>query len=166
MATSPNKKISMKNYRNEIALALVVLVSIAVGAGMIYYLNSHRMGSQPTSAPASASVPVREEAGPFFVPLEPFTVNVRQGQYGRFLHVGMTLRMADAASQAQITQYLPEVRNRIVLLLSDRPSETLMAPSEKTKLANEIMATLNTPLTSSQPPQRVTSVAFTAFVLQ
>jgi len=100
------------------------------------------------------------------VALEPFTVNLQADDRDRFLHIGLTLKVADAKTQAQIIQYLPETRSRILSLLSNRDPAALVTADDKNKLAAEILKALNKPLASSQPPQHITNVLFTAFVVQ
>jgi flagellar FliL protein len=69
-------------------------------------------------------------------------------------------------SSAQIAEYLPETRSRVLSLLSNRDPNSLITADDKNKLAAEILKALNKPLASSQPPQHIVNVLFTAFVVQ
>jgi flagellar basal body-associated protein FliL len=111
---------------------------------------------------AAAALP----AAPLFVALEPMTVNLQPGGRSRFLHAAVTLKVPDAKSQALVTQYLPEVRSRLLTVLSNRASDALITPEEKAKLAAEIMAALNQPLVPNLPSLKISSVMFTTFMLQ
>lgn len=137
-------------------LALIALGVTASAATAAYYLGSSRSG-----APAA----VKPEE-PIFIALDPLTVNLLPNGRSRFLHVGVTLKVADAKSQGQVTQYLPEVRSRVLTVLSNREADALVTPDDKGKLAGEIMAVLNQPLTPSLPAQKISSVMFTTFMLQ
>jgi len=141
------------------SVLLIVLLALGVtatAAAAAYYLGSNHSDSPAVVKP--------EE--PIFVALEPLTVNLLPNGRSRFLHVGVTLKIADAKSQGQIAQYLPEVRSRVLTVLSNREGDTLVTPEDKGKLASDIMAALNQPLTPSQPAQKISSVMFTTFMLQ
>jgi len=103
---------------------------------------------------------------PIFIALEPFTVNLQSEGRPRFLHIGVTLKVNDAKSQEQVTQYLPEARSRVLMLLSNRKPESLSTQEDKNQLSTEILRTLNKPFSPSQVPQQISDVVFTAFVLQ
>jgi flagellar FliL protein len=103
---------------------------------------------------------------PIFVALEPFTVNLQPGARNRFLHVAMTLKMTDPTSQSQVIQYLPEVRSRVLTVLSNREGDTLATPEDKARLSAEITAALNLPFAVNLPQQKIASVMFTTFMLQ
>lgn len=144
--------------KNKLGLILIVLTAALVAAGAAYYFT--RM--QPAVKTVAAPIPET----PIFVALDPFTVNLQAEDRDRFLHIGLTLKVADAKTQAQIVQYLPETRSRILSLLSNRDPNTLITADDKNLLAAEILKALNKPLASSQPPQHITNVLFTAFVVQ
>ncbi|AIY40290.1 Flagellar biosynthesis protein FliL [Collimonas arenae] len=145
--------------KSKLGLILIVVTAALAAAGAAYYFTS----VQPRGK-AAAATQVPET--PIFVALDPFTVNMQADDRDRFLHIGLTLKVADAKSQAQIIQYLPETRSRILSLLSNRDPATLVTADDKNKLAAEILKALNKPLASSQPPQHITNVLFTAFVVQ
>lgn len=103
---------------------------------------------------------------PIFVALEPFTVTVQDPDSERILHVGITLRVADQQSRDRIEKFMPEVRSRIVMLLSSlRPSD-LQGSQGKVDLARAITASVNKPFSPLPDGQYVTDVLFTAFVVQ
>lgn len=145
-----------KGKQKILIIALAVVALAGAGGGGYFFMKSK-------SAPAPAEV--KAEA-PIFFPLEPFTVNLQPGGRNRFLHVGVTLKMADAASQAQMTQYLPEVRSRVLSTLSNREAEGLVTPEDKTRLSGEIMQSLGQPFGPNTPQQKIAGVMFTTFMLQ
>ena len=141
-----------------ILLGALVLALAGLGGGSYYYFF---MKGKSAPAPAQLKVEV-----PIFMPLEPFTVNLQPGSRSRFLHVAVTLKMADAASQARMTQYLPEVRSRVLSTLSNREAESLATPEDKTRLSGEIMQSLSQPFGPNTPPLNIDSVMFITFMLQ
>jgi len=160
MATSSNDTADSpkKSKRGLILITLAALVVLGGGGAAAYF---YLMGNQHHT-----QVAVVVPEAPIFVALEPFTVNLQSDDQARFLHVGMTLRVADIKTQAQITEYLPETRSRVLMLLSNRKSDTLLTADDKIQLAVEIRKALNKPLIAKQPPQHITDVLFTTFVVQ
>ena len=157
MATSTETTAPASKGKKKILIIGLAVVALAgAGGGGYFFMKSKT---------APAHVEVKAEA-PIFFPLEPFTVNLQPGGRNRFLHVGVTLKMANAASQAQMTQYLPEVRSRVLSTLSNREAESLATPEDKTRLSGEIIQSLEQPFGPNTPQQKIASVMFTTFMLQ
>jgi flagellar protein FliL len=158
MATSTEKASAPKSRMLRNVLLSLLALGLAGAAGAAYYYLSSK-------APHSAEAVVKVEE-PIFVPLEPFTVNLQPNGRSRFLHVAVTLKMTDVKSQGQITQYLPEVRSRVLSVLSNREAELLATAEERAGLATAIMKALLQPLAPNLPPLKIASVMFTTFMLQ
>ncbi|HQS31586.1 MAG: flagellar basal body-associated protein FliL [Polaromonas sp. 24-62-144] len=157
MATSTPDSTPPKKRKLGLLL-IAVLVLAAAGAGGAYYFFYY---SKQAHTPVLAA-PI----APIFVALEPFTVNLQPGGRARFLHVGVTLKVADAKTQALVVQYLPEVRSRVLTVLSNRQADALVEATDKAQLAVDLMAALNLPFAATLAPQKIASVMFTAFMLQ
>ena len=156
--TPPDKsevKVKAKSKLRMVLLSCLVL-GLAAAGGAYYYLYL-----QPHETKAVLKV-----EAPIFIPLEAFTVNLQPGNRTRFLHVAITLKMADAPSQLRITQYLPEVRSRVLTILSNREAESLITLEGRTKLSGEILTSLSQPFGPNLPKQTVAGVMFTSFMLQ
>ncbi|NUA28394.1 flagellar basal body-associated protein FliL [Cupriavidus basilensis] len=145
--------------RGRLLLVLGVVLVAALGAGG-FFLGNILSNRQP-AAPAAPVVPP-----PIFVPLEAFTVNLKSDDGDRFLHTGLSLKVADAKDQARITEYLPEVRSRILLLLSAKQPPDLATVDGKRKLAQEIQSVISQPFAPNLPKQQILDVLFTSFVVQ
>lgn len=151
---SPPKK---RNRKRIVLLVALAALGITVAAAAAYfYLDSKGKATPVVTLPVD----------PIFIALDPFTVNLQPNGRARFLHVGVTLRVADTKSQSQVTQYLPEVRSRVLTVLSNRESESLVTPENKAQLVAELMAALNQPFAQNLPPQKISHVMFTTFMLQ
>ena len=158
MATSTPEVTPPKKRKLGLLLLLLTLGLAAAGAaGAYYYFYYFNQVRAPV---------VEAPTAPIFVALEPFTVNLQPGGRSRFLHIGLTLKVADAQSQALVVQYLPEVRSRVLTVLSNRQADALVASADKAQLAVDLMAALNLPFAPSMVPQKIASVMFTAFMLQ
>ncbi len=79
-----------------------------------------------------------EHGAPTFVPLDPFTVNLTDKDSDRYAQVGLSLQVDDPHLGDELKNYMPAIRNAILLLLSHKSSEELLSPEGKEKLAQEI----------------------------
>ena len=157
MATSTETASPPGKSKKKIFIIMGVLVLVLAGLGGGYFFMKSKSAAAPVERKAEA---------PIFLPLEPFTVNLQPGGRSRFLHVSVTLKLADAASQAQMTQYLPEVRSRVLSTLSNREAESLATPEDRTRLSGEIMQSLSQSFGPNTPKQKITGVMFITFMLQ
>lgn len=148
---------------SKLLIGLAIAVGLAAVAAAAYTFVPRFMN--PTSdaaAPAKVAAPEK----PIFLMLEPLTVNLQSEGRARFLQIGMALRLPDEQTKAQIVEYMPELRSRLLMLLSNRTPDTLVTPEGKARLAEEIRNTLNTPLAVGQPPLGISNVSFNTFVVQ
>lgn len=165
MATSPSVAVppvppaTGRSSKLVIVLLSVALVGVLAAAGGYYFMTQRE-----AAAPAAPAAAVPEK--PIFVTLDPLTVNVRSDGRPRFLHVGMALKVRDEQTKARIVEFMPEVRSRLLLLLSNRPPESLVTTEDKARLAEEIRFELSRPLGAGVPPQEIASVSFNTFMVQ
>jgi flagellar FliL protein len=103
---------------------------------------------------------------PVFVTLDTFTVNLRSEGDEQHLQTNLTLKVNDAAAAELIKLHMPEVRNRIVLLLSSKAASEILAAEGKKKLAADLVAEIKQPFSEGGAEQRIQSVLFTSFVIQ
>jgi len=166
MATSPSVALAPpaaepRSSKLKIVIPVAVLACALAGGGGYYFMSKR---SSAASAATAAPAPAPEK--PIFVPLEALTVNVQSEGRSRFLHVGMALKVRDEQAKAHVVEYMPEVRSRLLLLLSNRPPESLVTTEDKARLAEEIRLELSRPLGAGLPAQEIGSVSFNTFVVQ
>lgn len=140
---------------------LLVAALIAVSVCAVAFAAYAMMRTQPDPQEAR---PLQDK--PIFVTLEPLTVNMQTEGRSRFLHVGMSLKVRDERAKAQVVEFMPELRSRALLLLSNRQPDSLVTTDDKSRLADEVLAELNRPLGAALPPQGITGVSFNTFVVQ
>lgn len=161
MATSPQPPtqaapVAASRFPRKTMLVALAFSLLAAAGGSFFLLRGGSV--QAAAAPG----PVK----PVFVNLEPLTVNLRSEGKPRFLHVGVSLKVGNEKAQARINESMPELRSRLLLLLSNRDPATLATPEDKVSLADEILENLNRPLVSGLPPHGISGVGFNAFVIQ
>ena len=162
MATSPNTVTPPTPAARSPKLLIAGLISLSLCAlAVAAYAVTRTQGGEPQTKPARQAV-----EKPIFVALEPITVNVQGEGRNRFLHVGMSLKVRDEKAKAQVMEFMPELRSRALLMLSNRQADTLQTTEDKSRLAAEILGELTRPLNDSLPPQGISGVSFTAFVVQ
>lgn len=116
-----------------IIIGSVLLLGIAGGAG--WYFTK---GDNHNDKSAKKAAKLSEK--PIFVPLEPFTVNLQRENADQFLQIGISLKIFQAELEEQIKQNLPEIRSRLLVLLSGKHPSELTTSQGKQRLVNEIIA--------------------------
>lgn len=150
-------------------LIIVLLLAIILGGagGAAWYFLG---GEAEPLAKGAKPVPKAEPGKPpVFVTLEPFTINLASGSpdhTDQFLQVALTLQVSDRTQEEIVKQYMPQVRSRLLLLLSSRKAADISTPEGKNKLSDDIIAQVKQPFAPGMPPQNVTGVFFTSFVIQ
>ncbi|MNQ25708.1 flagellar basal body-associated protein FliL [compost metagenome] len=119
----------------------------------------------PTTFVAPPAGPIAVPA-PIFVPIEAFTVTLQNAETERIMHVGLTLRVSDEQTRTRLEKYMPEVRSRILMVLSSQSPTGVQTQQGKTEMANAIKTVVNQPFSPLPDGQYVTDVLFTAFVVQ
>ncbi|QKJ87581.1 Flagellar protein FliL [Paramixta manurensis] len=142
-------------------LLVVTLVACSVAGYAVW-----RMMNKTDETPEAEKV--TPPAAPVFFALDTFTVNLvnADNDFDRVLYVGFTLRLPDEETRRRMNDYLPEVRSRLLLLLSRQDATTLAKEQGKQALVAQIKQVLAPPLVKGQPPQGVNDVLFTAFILR
>ncbi|MDX7988731.1 flagellar basal body-associated protein FliL [Xenorhabdus sp. 12] len=142
-----------------ILLILIAVLGAAIGGYSWWAMNQSANNSTAKNKVIDA---------PVFMTLEPFTVNLidNEEHFDRVLYVGVTLRLSDEKTRQRFHDYLPEVRSRMLLLLSRQKAADLAKDDGKMHLVAEIKQTLHPTLIPGEPNQDITDVLFTTFILR
>lgn len=142
----------------KLLIGVVLAISLAALGVAGYAMTRTQHADSPKEVAAAEK--------PIFITMEPLTVNLLAEGRPRFLHVGMSLKVRDEKAKAQVMEFMPELRSRALMLMSNRQPDSMMTAEDKTRLAGEIQTELNRPLSEGLPPQAVYGVSFNAFVVQ
>lgn len=83
--------------------------------------------------------PARDpKVAPTFVPLDPFTVNLADREVERYAQVALTLELDEQKTEMLVKNYMPAIRNNILMVLAHKTSPQILGAEGKTKLAGEI----------------------------
>ena len=138
-----------------IAVGAIVLLGAGAG-GAYFFLGKNHGPNKPAPEPP-----------PVFFPLESLTVNLQSDDGAmHYLRAGLTLKLKDEKVQLNVTEHMPEVRSRVLLLLSGKRPDDLGTVDGKKQLANELRAAVETAASTAEKPVRVEEVLFTEFVVQ
>lgn len=161
-----------KKGKGKLIILIVLLLFILGGAGGGWYWWTHIKNAdaeasedEDASATKKKKKKKKEDAGPVFVSLDAFTVNL-QGEDGNLLQTAITLQMADEEDAAKLKQHMPLIRSRLVMLLSGKQAEEVLTAEGKMKLAQEIAEQIRQPFFPGDYPMEIQNVLFTSFIVQ
>ncbi len=147
-----------KRSKKKLVVIVGGLLLALAGGGGWYFM----------AKPADPNAPARHEPPkpPVFIPMDPFTVNLNPEAGEQYLQVAFTIQVADQEEVEQIKLYMPLVRSRILMLLASKKASEIGTADGKEHLQQEILAQVKKPFTPESPPQKITGVFFTSFVIQ
>lgn len=174
-----------KSKKRLLIILAVVLVLLAAGGGAAAWITYQRANAVlDDGGDAAAHVRKAKQerpAPPTYLALDNMVVNLADPDSDRFLQIGITLELTDAKAADQIREYLPTVRNAILLLVSQRTSAELLGREGKEALAEDIRREVSRPLGYSVSPKKgasavrdghegaenpVRRVLFSSFIIQ
>lgn len=138
--TAPAAPAPAKSKKLIVIVAVVALLAIVAVAAYVWMLQrQYRSADEDGAAVAEATVPT-------FLPLDSMVANLSDPGGDRFVQLGITLELADEKTAATVKQYLPSIRNGILMLVSQRTADELLTREGKEKLASDIQAEVSAPL--------------------
>ena len=151
--------------RKLLWLMMVLLILSSSAAAVAIYMVLTQQDSEAQSVTQTEVMP--EPKAPIFMPIKPFTVNLADDDYGpRLLYTGLTLKLGDEESKAILEQHMPQVRSRLLTLFSGKQTGELTSPGGKQRLADQVVAALEAPMSVNQPEVAINDVLFTEFIVQ
>jgi flagellar FliL protein len=116
-----------------VATVTILIVAGLLGAGWFYVRDMLHPGA------AAQEAKTRE----ITLDLEPFVVNL-SGDAGRYLRASVTIALASERDKQLVKSAGSRVRDGILLLLSGKTADKLLAPEGKTELRDELVERINT----------------------
>ncbi len=168
MAVKPFSSVesSPKNALTVWLVASAVLLLVAA-AGAFFLLRTS--SSLPESRSEDVSVPPppaqpgsqQRELGPL-IPVEEFIVNLIGEDITHYLKISLSIEVSDKEAGQELLQRMPQVRDAILLLASNKTFEELYDLHGKKQLKAELLAQINEILAHGS----ARSIYFTDFVIQ
>lgn len=154
-----------------VAVILAVVIFMMMGKG-------DKKGAKKEGAEGQAKVEAKAEGGKEgaapaggkegaaattnIFPLDPFIVNIYDGQELRYLKVKVELEMVGQGVKPELDARLAPIRDAILVLLSTKTLQEIQDIQGKTQLKDEILGAINKHI----PPGKIAKVYFTDFVVQ
>lgn len=130
-------------------MIILVLLSTAAAGAAIYLVMNDRDGS----AQGNLQGQQLQRQAPIFVKIDPFTVNLADDNFGsRLLYLGLSLKVGDKETQDILQEHMPQVRSRLLMLLSGKQAAELTSPDGKRRLGEEITAVISDPDSAPAAP--------------
>ena len=154
-----------KSKKMLIIIIAAVLLLGGGGAGAYFFLMKK---DSPEAAAEKKEKEAKAENSkvPVFVNMDPFTVNLRDEDTERYLQTNIVLQVKEEAQTEEFKGRMPQIRDRILMLLSSKKSPEIDSPEGKRKLAMEVIETLKKPFGAKGEGATVESVFFTSFIIQ
>ncbi|MDO9438578.1 flagellar basal body-associated protein FliL [Hydrogenophaga sp.] len=138
-----------------IVLGVVVLAIVGAAAALfILKKNTAEDDYEDGEDHAPVAHAKSPKSPPTFLPLENMVINLADPGGNRFIQLGLTLQLQDAATETAVKSYLPSIRSNILVLISQRTADEMLQLSGKEKLANDIIATISKEMGYAMPAEK------------
>jgi len=142
-------------------LMIIVLLLALVGGGLAWYFmifNANKAGDSHEKVKAAS------HTAPIFLQMDPYTVNLKPD--GQFLQATFTLQIETEEEVVKIKMFMPQIRSRLLLMLSNKTVEELSTLEGKKLLSEQIEALVEEPYEAGLEHTKISNVFFTSFVIQ
>jgi len=150
-----------------IIIAVIAVLLLGGGGGAAFFLTK-----KPADAKEAAKKPAEKAAPPVFLQLDNFIVNLASDNGDKYLQAGITLQVRGEEQANYYKTNMPQLRSRLLLLLSSKSSEELLTNEGKLKLSDEIIEQAEIPYNKDEPTpkeaeeRRILGVFYTSFMIQ
>ncbi|MDH5551735.1 MAG: flagellar basal body-associated protein FliL [Nitrosomonas sp.] len=152
--TKPNKK-------GKLLIILIVILALGGGIGGTWYYMQGQIEEYEGDEPR---IPKKKPTT--FVALDIFTVNLLPEESNSYLQVGLTIKAHETEVIDAIAGQMPEIRNRILLLLSSKQAAEISTIIGKQQLSTDITNEIKQVFDSEEMQNDIVGVLFTSFVIQ
>jgi len=139
-----------------VLIIVVTLVALSGGVGATWFLLKDQIQTEGVEAKKPTT----------FMDLDVFTVNLQPEDGDHYLQVGLTIKILQTKVGDEIKKQMPEVRNRLLLLLSGKKPSEISTADGKQQLSTEITHEIRESLDSEPMKEEIIDVLFTSFVIQ
>jgi flagellar FliL protein len=165
MATAPpsdktDATIAPKKSRKKlfiiVGVVLVLLLGLA-GGGTLFYMKKKAAAAAEAEAEAETgpakAVKRDRKLKPTFVSLDLFTVNLADRDADRYAQIQMAFELSDEKATEMVKNFMPVIRNSVLMTLSHKTSAELLEKDGKLKLSSELRREVAKALGMEPPPE-------------
>ena len=142
-----------------IIIAAVVVLALAGGGAWFFLKGDSGEVDEKAKAKASAI-----EAIPVYMAIDTLTVNLKDSR--QYLQLTISLQLKNGEDQSLIKLYMPQVRTRALIILSNKKPEDVISAEGKLALLEELKTITEKPFTDKLEPIEILDVSFTSFIIQ
>ena len=127
-----------------IIIAAVVLLALS-GGGAAFFLMKKKPadeeghGEEEKAPPKVVHKAPDPKKPPTYLPMDNMVVNLADPGGGRFVQLGITLKLDDPKTADTVKQYMPSIRSAVLIAVSQRTADELLAAEGKEKLTKAII---------------------------
>ncbi len=136
-AATPTKPKSKKLL--FILIGVIVLALAGAGGAFFILKKNTALNEDGEETSKSAEDDFASRSPPTFLPLDAMVVNLADAGGNRFAQLGITLQVQDSKTAESMKVYMPNIRNAILMLISQRTSESMLQREGKEKLSADIV---------------------------
>lgn len=163
------KKEEVGNGSNKKKLFIIIGVAVLVlliagGVGAWYFLKEKPVAEDDKNPAQHVPVPAldqQSQIGPM-VNIDEFVVNIISGDAAHYVKASLTVELTNEEVKIEVEQRMPQMRDAVLLLISNKTYEELQDLQGKKQLKAELSSKINSFLRTG----KVTSIYFTNFVVQ
>ena len=142
-----------------IIMSLVAVIAIGAGAGGAwFFMQGQQEDEYEPARPKKIPTAFKE--------LDVFTVNLQPEERSQYLQLGLTVKIRDTNVAEEIDHKMPEIRNRILLLLTSKTANDISTLIGKQLLSSELAEEIRKSMDSEILREEILEVLFTSFVIQ
>ncbi len=166
-----NQAESSGGKSNKLLLILTAVnIAVILGIGMMVYLGRKAEEQKPgmdqlIEGEAATQESEAQEADEFIgqlIPMETFLINLSGAGGSRIAKINIELEVNNGDVQVEIDKRKPQIRDRIIMVLSSKSYNEVANKDGKDSLRDEIKDTLNSFLSKGE----IKRVYFTDFLFQ
>ncbi len=147
--------------KNVLGTLTLILILAGICVGGFYYFNSGSFTTDTVNKAVVTEIDERTEMGPM-VDIREFLVNIISEDNNHYLRTSMTVELSHDKAYNELNKRMPQIRDSILLLISNKTFDELYDSHGKKQLKAELLLTINDILTSGE----ATAIYFTDFVVQ
>ena len=151
----------MSNKLIFLVVAVLLVVTLGLAGGFFMMWNKLSALNSQANATVQDQQVQTTALGTLF-PMDTFIVNLADQERSRYLRVTMDLELVAPTDAEKLNQRLPQVRDRILMLLPSKRFADIASMEGKTALRDEIIGKLN----GLFPENVITNIFFSEFVVQ
>jgi flagellar FliL protein len=162
-ATQENLQTQPNSKKKLFIIIGAIVAAIAVGAGGTFFMlhgSSSEAGAKEEKSPKGEKGEKGEAVN--ICTLEPFIVNIYDGQELRYLKLKLEIDLASTEAKDELTARQAELRDAVLAILTTKTMQDIQFLQGKNQLKQEIMAAA----THMLAPGKVKNIYFTDFVVQ